>query len=89
MIYGIFNDEDVLMKAIKSLKEKGIKVADVISPYPIHGMDEALNLNRTRISICCFLLRSYRMLSCDFDDVVYEHFRLAHGHWRQAQFCIV
>jgi len=55
MIYGIFNDEDVLMKAIKSLKEKGIKVADVISPYPIHGMDEALNLNRTRISICCFL----------------------------------
>jgi hypothetical protein len=55
MIYGIFNDEDVLMKAIKSLKEKGIKVTDVISPYPIHGMDEALNLNRTRISICCFL----------------------------------
>lgn len=54
-IYGIFNDEDVLMKAIKSLKEKGIKVADVISPYPIHGMDEAINLNRTRISICCFL----------------------------------
>jgi hypothetical protein len=54
-IYGIFNDEDVLMKAIKSLKEKGIKVADVISPYPIHGMDEAIGLNRTRISICCFL----------------------------------
>ena len=54
-IYGIFNDEDVLMKAIKSLKEKGIKVADVISPYPIHGMDDAIGLNRTRISICCFL----------------------------------
>lgn len=54
-IYGIFNDEDVLMKAIKSLKEKGIKVADVISPYPVHGMDDAIGLNRTRISICCFL----------------------------------
>ena len=54
-IYGIFNDENVLMNAIKSLKEKGIMVADVISPYPVHGMDEALNLNRTRISICCFL----------------------------------
>ena len=55
MIYGIFNDEGVLMSAIKSLKEKGIKVADVISPYPVHGMDEAIGLNRTRISICCFL----------------------------------
>jgi hypothetical protein len=55
MIYGIFNDEDVLMKAIKTLKEKGIAVRDVISPYPVHGMDNALGLNRTRISICCFL----------------------------------
>jgi len=54
-IYGIFNDEDLMMKALRSLKEKGIKVADVISPYPVHGMDEAIGLNRTRISICCFL----------------------------------
>ncbi len=54
-IFGVFDDEDVVMKAIKSLKEKGIKVADVISPYPVHGMEDALGLNRTRISICCFL----------------------------------
>lgn len=55
LIYGIFNDEDVLMKSIKALKEHGIAVKDVISPYPIHGLDSALGLNRTRISICCFL----------------------------------
>ena len=54
-VFGVFNEEDVMMKAIRSLKEKGIKVADVISPYPVHGMDEAIGLNRTRISICCFL----------------------------------
>jgi hypothetical protein len=54
-IYGIFNDEDVLMKGIKTLKEHGIAVKDVISPYPIHGLDSAIGLNRTRISICCFL----------------------------------
>lgn len=55
LIYGIFEDDDVLLKAIGSLKEKGLKIVDVISPYPIHGMDKALGLKRTRISICCFL----------------------------------
>lgn len=55
LIYGIFNDEDVLMKGIKALKEHGIAVKDVISPYPVHGLDSAIGLNRTRISICCFL----------------------------------
>lgn len=54
-IHGIFNDEDFLMKAVKTLKEHGIAVQNVISPYPIHGIDQALGLNRTRISICCFL----------------------------------
>ncbi|MCC6385109.1 MAG: DUF3341 domain-containing protein [Bacteroidia bacterium] len=55
LIYGVFDEEDVLMKTIKTLKENGIAVKDVISPYPVHGMDNALGLNRTRISICCFL----------------------------------
>lgn len=55
LVYGIFDDEELLMKAIKSIRQKGIEIADVISPYPIHGIDRALGLKRTRISICCFL----------------------------------
>lgn len=54
-IYGVFNDEDMLMKTVRTLKEHGIAIKDVISPYPIHGIDHAIGLNRTRISICCFL----------------------------------
>ncbi len=55
LIYAIFDDEDILMKAIRNLRQKGLKIVDVISPYPIHGMEEALSMKRTRISICCFL----------------------------------
>lgn len=55
LIYGIFEDEDVLMKAIGSIRQKGHKIIDVISPYPIHGLDNAIGLKRTRIAICCFL----------------------------------
>lgn len=55
MAYGVFEDEDIVLSAIPKLKEKKFKVTDVISPYPIHGLDHALGLKRTRISICAFL----------------------------------
>jgi hypothetical protein len=54
-VYGIFNDDDTVMNAIPALRKKGMRVKDVISPFPIHGLDHALGLDRTRISICCFL----------------------------------
>ena len=60
-VYGIFNDDDVVMNAIPVLRKKGLRVKDVISPFPIHGLDNALGLARTRISITCFL---YGMTGC-------------------------
>lgn len=53
--YGIFDDDDVVMHAIPKLKEKKFNITDVISPFPIHGLDHALGLKRTRISMCAFL----------------------------------
>lgn len=55
LVYGIFNDDEVVLNAIGSLRKKGLKVKDVISPFPIHGLDNELGLDRTRISICAFL----------------------------------
>jgi len=54
-VLGIFDHEDTLLKAVKSLKAEGVKIKDVFSPYPIHGLDKALGLKDTRISICAFL----------------------------------
>ena len=54
-VYGIFDDDQVVLNAIPALKSKGLKVKDVISPFPIHGLDEVLGLERSRISITCFL----------------------------------
>jgi hypothetical protein len=55
MAYGVFEDDDVVLAAIPKLKDKNFKVKDVISPFPIHGLDHALGLKRTRISMCAFL----------------------------------
>jgi hypothetical protein len=60
-VYGIFNDDEVVMNAVTSLRGKGLRVKDVISPFPIHGLDHALGLKRTRISITCFI---YGMTGC-------------------------
>ena len=54
-IYGIFDDEEILMIAIPVLKAQGVVCKDVQSPFPIHGLDPLLGLKRTRISICSFL----------------------------------
>jgi hypothetical protein len=54
-IFGIFSDEEKVMHSIAPLRAKGVVIKDVISPFPIHGMDHALGLARTRISICSFL----------------------------------
>ncbi len=54
-IYGIFDDEEILLAAIPVLKGKGVVCKDVQSPFPIHGVDKALGIPRTRISICAFL----------------------------------
>ena len=55
-IYGVFDDDDTLMHAISPIKAKGLKIKDVISPFPIHGLDHALGMKDTWISICCFTL---------------------------------
>ena len=54
-IYGIFDDDDLVLSAIPKLREQKLNVTDVISPFPIHGLDPVLGLKRTRISMACFL----------------------------------
>ena len=54
-IFAIFSDSEVVLHQIPSLKSQGVKIKDVFSPFPIHGLDHALGLKRTRISICSFL----------------------------------
>jgi hypothetical protein len=54
-IYGIYEDEEVLMQAISTLKGRGVQCKDVQSPFPIHGIEKLLNVPRTRISIAAFM----------------------------------
>ncbi len=54
-VVGVFNDEDVLLHAVEHVREKGVKIHEVFTPFPVHGLDEALGYTRTRLPIAAFL----------------------------------
>ena len=51
---GVFEDEDVLLHAVDNVRAAGIKIYEVFSPYPIHGIDDALGIERSRLPIAAF-----------------------------------
>ena len=54
-VVGIFDDEDVLLKGIKKVRDNGIKIQEVYSPFPVHGIDDALGIKKTRLPIAAFM----------------------------------
>lgn len=53
-ILGIYEDEDVLKSAVSSVRENGIKIHEVYTPYPIHGLEEVLGYKRSRLPVAAF-----------------------------------
>jgi len=54
-LVGIFDDEDVLMSGVKKIRNSGVKIHEVYTPFPIHGLDEALGYKRSFMSKAAFL----------------------------------
>ena len=55
IIHGIYDDELLLKAGAKELRSHGVKIIDVFSPFPIHGIDAIINIPRTRLAICSFI----------------------------------
>lgn len=55
VIYAMYDDDDVLKDGAKLLVSKGIKVTEVFSPFPIHGIDPIIGVKNTRLGIMAFL----------------------------------
>lgn len=54
-IVGVFNDEDVLVDAVTKIRGKGVKIHEVFTPFPVHGLDEVLGYRRSRLPIAAFM----------------------------------
>ena len=51
----MYDDDDKLMAAAKALVAKGIRIKDVYSPFPVHGLDPVIGIKRTRLAIASFM----------------------------------
>jgi ActD protein len=48
-LVATFADPDALVTAVTSLRAHGFKIYDVYAPFPVHGLDEAMGLRRSRL----------------------------------------
>ncbi len=79
-LVGVYDDEDVLLGAVSALRSKGVKIHEVFTPFPVHGLDEVLGYKRSRLPIAAFcfgllgtslaLLMQFWMLGYDWPMII-------------------
>ena len=55
VIQAMYNDDDILMDAVKEVRAASHRIEEVYTPFPVHGLDKAMGLNGTRIAITAFM----------------------------------
>ena len=63
VIHAIYNDDDILMDAVKKTRAAHHHIEEVFCPFPVHGLDKAMGLPHTRLAICAFI---YGLLGLSF-----------------------
>jgi hypothetical protein len=54
-IYALYDDDEIMVEGAKSILSKNIRIKDVYSPFPIHGLENVLGIKWTRLAITAFL----------------------------------
>ena len=55
VLYGLYDDEEILLDAIKKAKADHLDIMDVYTPFPVHGLDPILGLEESRLHIGGFV----------------------------------
>lgn len=55
VLFGLYDDETILMDAVRSARSKHFDIMDVFTPFPVHGLDEAMGLEESRLHIAGFV----------------------------------
>ncbi|MDO5607774.1 MAG: DUF3341 domain-containing protein [Capnocytophaga sp.] len=55
VIHALYNDDDVLMAAVKKVRANNHPIEEIYTPFPVHGLDKAMGLAPTRLAIASFI----------------------------------
>ena len=54
-VIGTFTTGDDLVAAVRSARAAGLTVVDAYTPYAVHGLDKAMGLPPSRLSVVCLV----------------------------------
>ena len=55
IIFGLYDDEEALKSAVRKANEAHLPIMDVLTPFPVHGLDPLLGLSESRLHIAGFV----------------------------------
>tara|TARA_B110000444_G_C18770243_1_gene562116 strand:- start:468 stop:995 length:528 start_codon:yes stop_codon:yes gene_type:complete len=55
LVHALFDDDDLLLSAVKTIRSEKYHIEEVYTPFPVHGLDKALGLDETRLAIMAFI----------------------------------
>ena len=55
VVHALYDDDDVLLSAVKEIRSAKYNIEEVYTPFPVHGLDKALGLEETRLAIMAFI----------------------------------
>ena len=55
VIHALYDDDDILLDAVKEVKAAHHHIEEVYTPFPVHGLDKALGLEPTKLGITAFM----------------------------------
>lgn len=55
-LIGSYDDEEVLLKATKKIRQAGYQMHEIFTPFPVHGLDHAMGLQETRLHTAGFVI---------------------------------
>ena len=55
VIHAIYNDDDILLQAVKDTRQNRYRIEEVYIPFHVHGLEDAMGLAPTRLAIASFL----------------------------------
>ena len=48
-VVGSFGEPGTMLAAVDALRGAGVAIHDVFAPYPVHGLDQAMGIRRSRL----------------------------------------
>lgn len=54
VVRALYHDDDVLISAVKEIRAAGYKITEVYTPFPVHGLDKAMGVQRTILPLLVF-----------------------------------